>query len=163
MGDRAANLQQAIACYEQALRVHTPEAAPLDYAMTQNNLGNAYRQLPVGDRAANLQKAIACYEQALRFCTPEAAPFDYAVTQNNLGNAYAELPVGDRAANLQRPSPATSRPSASAPPRPPLRLRLTQQPGHAYASCGGGPGGQPAAGHRLLRAGPPRLHPRGRP
>ena len=120
VGDRAANLQKAIACYEQALRFRTPEADPLDYARTQNNLGTAYADLPVGDRAANLQKAIACYEQALRFRTPKAAPFDYAGTQNNLGNAYVQLPVGDRAANLQQ-------------------------------------------GHRLLRAGPPLLYPRGRP
>ena len=47
-GDRAANLKQAIACYEQALRVFTPEAAPFDYATAQNNLGAAYRQLPMG-------------------------------------------------------------------------------------------------------------------
>ena len=120
MGDRAANLQKAIACYEQALRVFTPEAAPLDYAMTQNDLGNAYADLPVGDRAANLRQAIACYEQALRVLTPEAAPRDYALTQNNLGNAYRQLPVGDRAV-------------------------------------------EPAAGHRLLRAGPPLPHPQGRP
>ena len=102
VGDRAANLQQAIACFEQALRVFTPEAAPLDYAMTQCNLGTAYAGFPVGDRAANLQQAIACFEQALRVFTPEAAPLGYATTQNNLGTAYADLPVGDRAANLQQ-------------------------------------------------------------
>ena len=102
MGDRAANLRQAIACYEQALRIFTPEAAPFDYATTQNNLGAAYLRLPVGDRAANLRQAIACYEQALRICTPEAAPLEYATTQDNLGDAYADLPVGDRAANLRQ-------------------------------------------------------------
>ena len=102
MGNRAANLQKAIACFEQALRFFTPEAAPFDYAATQNNLGLAYADLPVGDWAANLQKAIACYEQALRFRTPEAAPFDYAATQNNRGEAYCQLPVGDWAANLQK-------------------------------------------------------------
>jgi non-specific serine/threonine protein kinase len=32
----------------------------------QNNLGNAYRNLPTGDRAENLKKAIACFEAALR-------------------------------------------------------------------------------------------------
>ena len=119
MGDRAANLQKAIACFEQALRFRTSEADPLRYAGTQNNLGIAYGDLPVGDRAANLRKAIACFEQALRVHTPEADPCDWAMTQNNLGTACADLPVGDRAANLQRPSPASSRPSASIPPRPP--------------------------------------------
>jgi tetratricopeptide (TPR) repeat protein len=34
--------------------------------MTQNNLGNAYSQLPTGDRAENVRRAIACYEEALR-------------------------------------------------------------------------------------------------
>ena len=101
-GDRAANLEQAIACYRQALRFYTPEAAPLQYAMTQNNLGTAYSSLPTGDRAANLEQAIACYREALRFRTPEAAPLEYATTQNNLGSAYADLPTGDRAANLEQ-------------------------------------------------------------
>ena len=86
----------------QALRFYTPEAAPLDYAGTQINLGNAYAEFPGGDRSANLQQAIGCYTEALRFHTAEAAPFDYAGTQINLGNAYRQLPTGDRAANLQQ-------------------------------------------------------------
>ena len=32
----------------------------------QNNLGNAYGDLPTGDRGANLQRARACYEAAIR-------------------------------------------------------------------------------------------------
>jgi hypothetical protein len=35
----------AIAAYQQALEHYTPERAPLDYAMTQKNLGNAYEEL----------------------------------------------------------------------------------------------------------------------
>ena len=101
-GDRAENLNKAIACYREALRVYTPEAAPLDYAMTQNNLGTAYSDLPTGDRAENLSKAIDCYLEALRVYTPEAAPLDYAMTQNNLGTAYLRLPTGDRAENLKQ-------------------------------------------------------------
>ncbi len=101
-GDRVANLEKAIQCYQEALRVYTPEAAPFDYAMTQNNLGAAYADLPTGDRAANLEKAIQCYQEALRFRTPEVAPFEYARTQNNLGNAYWNLPMGDRAVNLEK-------------------------------------------------------------
>jgi len=66
----------------------------------QNNLGNAYAQLPTADRGANLGRAIAYYEEALTVYTPEAAPFQYAATQNNLGNAYADLPTGERGANL---------------------------------------------------------------
>jgi len=101
-GDRTANLERAIACFEEALRVWTPGTDPLKYAATQYNLGTAYGNLPTGDRAANLERAIRCYQEALRFRTPEAAPLDYAMTQNNLGFAYTELPIGDRAANLER-------------------------------------------------------------
>ena len=65
-GDRGENLARAIACYEAALRVYTEEAAPLDYAMTQNNLGMTYLYLPTGDRTANLQQALEHAEAALR-------------------------------------------------------------------------------------------------
>ena len=101
-GNRTENLHQAVACYEQALTVYTPEAAPLDHAMTQNNLGTAYSDLLTGDRAANLARAIQCYQEALRFWTPETDPLHYAATQNNLGTVYWALPTGDRAANLAR-------------------------------------------------------------
>jgi tetratricopeptide (TPR) repeat protein len=40
--DREGNLERAIAAYREALRFRTPETAPLEYATTQNNLGNAY-------------------------------------------------------------------------------------------------------------------------
>jgi len=92
--------QQKLAAYQEALHILTPEAAPLEYAITQHNLGNAYRDLPTGDRASNLAQAIRCYQEALRFLTPEAAPLDYARTQINLGNAYRDLPTGDRVSNL---------------------------------------------------------------
>jgi len=101
-GDRGANLERAIACYTEALRVFTPEATPIEYSKAQNNLGNAYANLPGGDRGANLERAIAYYSEALRFLSPEAAQLDYAMTQSNLGNAHAELPTGDRGENLER-------------------------------------------------------------
>jgi len=102
VGNRADNLQKAIACYDKALHFFTPEAAPFAYAATQTNLGNAFFQLPTGDRAANLRKAIACYEQVLRVLTPKAHYLECAKAQTNLGNAYVQLPTGDRAANLRK-------------------------------------------------------------
>ncbi len=41
-GDKAENLERAISSYEQALTVYTPTDLPVDWALTQNNLGNAY-------------------------------------------------------------------------------------------------------------------------
>ena len=88
-GDRAANLEQAIACYREALRIYTPEAAPLDYAMTQNNLGTAYADLPTGDRAANLEQAIECYSAALQ--AEYLSSHDQAMYHRNRADALIRL------------------------------------------------------------------------
>src|ERR1019366_8856429 len=84
LGDRTANLRQAIECFEAALRVRTEQGFPQDWAMTQNNLGNAWGDLPTGDRDANLRRAIECYEAALRVRTEQAFPRDHAQTTENL-------------------------------------------------------------------------------
>jgi tetratricopeptide (TPR) repeat protein len=102
LGDRTANLRQAIECFEAALRVLTEQDFPQDWAMTQNNLGTAWAELPTGDRDANLRRSIECYEAALRVYTEQAFPQDWAMTQNNLGVAWWDLPTGDRDANLRR-------------------------------------------------------------
>jgi tetratricopeptide (TPR) repeat protein len=93
---------RAMVHFRRALRFYTPEAAPLDYAIAQNNLGSANLNLQTGDHTANLKRAIACYWQALRFRTVEFAPLDHAMTQNSLGLAYLELLTGNRAENLER-------------------------------------------------------------
>ncbi|HVO44026.1 MAG TPA: hypothetical protein VMT34_15465, partial [Aggregatilineales bacterium] len=75
--------------HAEALRFRTPETAPLAYAMTQNNLDNAYRNLAgVEDQAENLRQAIVAHAEALRFRTPETAPLAYAMTQADLGLAH---------------------------------------------------------------------------
>jgi tetratricopeptide (TPR) repeat protein len=56
--DRAANLGRAIAAYEAALNYYTPEAAPLDYARTQGNLGIALED------SGDLAGALACWRRA---------------------------------------------------------------------------------------------------
>ena len=64
---------------------------PLDWAMTQNNLGNALRTL--GEResgTARLEEAVAAYRAALEERTRERVPLDWAMTQNNLGNALTD-------------------------------------------------------------------------
>jgi CHAT domain-containing protein/tetratricopeptide (TPR) repeat protein len=101
-GDRTVNLQEAIACYQQALGCLTFESAPAGYALVQADLGDAYNELPVGDRSANAGLAITCYQQALRVWNTDTAPLDYATTQANLGTAYRTLPTVDLASNLTR-------------------------------------------------------------
>ena len=70
----------------------TRERVPLDWATTQNNLGNALQAL--GEREsgmARLEEAVVAYREALKERTRERVPLDWATTQNNLGNALAML------------------------------------------------------------------------
>ncbi|MBK6433159.1 MAG: tetratricopeptide repeat protein, partial [Anaerolineae bacterium] len=60
-GDRAENLEQAIAAYRQALEVMTRQAMPVEWATVMMNLANAYSDRIRGDRAENLEQAIAAY------------------------------------------------------------------------------------------------------
>ncbi len=101
-GERAENLERAIAYYELALQVLTREQFPEQWATTQNNLGEAYRNRIRGERAENLEEAIRRYELALQVRTREAFPVEWATTQNNLANAYAQRIRGERAENLER-------------------------------------------------------------
>ncbi|MEH2372668.1 tetratricopeptide repeat protein [Nostoc sp.] len=65
-GDRADNIEQAIAASTAALTVYTQEALPQDWAMTQNNLANAYSQRIKGDRADNIEQAIRIFPLLLK-------------------------------------------------------------------------------------------------
>jgi hypothetical protein len=90
MGNRADNLQRAIAAYESALTVRTREALPEDWARTQNNLAIAYGDCMRGDHADNLEKAIAAYEAALTVFTREALPRDHLRSARLLGQVLLE-------------------------------------------------------------------------
>ena len=83
------------------MTVRTREAFPQDWAMTQNNLGTAYKDRIQGSRAENIEAAIKAYEAALTVRTREAFPQDWAMTQNNLGIAYRDRIQGSRAENLE--------------------------------------------------------------
>jgi len=74
---------------------------PLDWAMTQNNLGTALQTL--GEResgAERLREAVAAYREALQEWTRERVPHWWATTQNNLGEALAAL--GERESGTAR-------------------------------------------------------------
>ena len=65
--------------YEAALEEWTRDRVPLDWAMTQNNLGTALRTL--GEResgTARLEAAVAAYEAALEERTRDRVPLDWA-------------------------------------------------------------------------------------
>ena len=100
-GNRADNLEEAIACHMRNLEVRTKDACPINWATTQNNLGNAFRKRIRGNRADNLEEAIKCYTCALEVRKKEDSPVDWATTYINLGAAYGDRIKGDRADNLE--------------------------------------------------------------
>jgi Tetratricopeptide repeat len=102
LGKRANNLEIAIAGYQAALSVYTRDAFPENWAMTQNNLANAYLNRINGSRADNLERAIEFYQNALTVYTFEDFPEQWATTQNNLAVAYSNRINGSRANNLEK-------------------------------------------------------------
>ena len=78
--------------FTEALKERTRERVPLDWAMTQNNLGNTLATL--GNRESGterLEQAVTAYTEALKEHTRERVPLGWATTQNNLGTALATL------------------------------------------------------------------------
>ncbi|MCH7702316.1 MAG: tetratricopeptide repeat protein [Planctomycetes bacterium] len=105
-GDNEA-LTEAIDAWRNLLERLPRERVPLDWAMTQNNLGNALTSL--GEResgTAKLEEAVAAYREALKEYTRERVPLDWATTQNNLGNALMRL--GERESGTAKLEEAVS-------------------------------------------------------
>ncbi|MEH2126425.1 MAG: hypothetical protein V7K44_19075, partial [Nostoc sp.] len=100
-GERAENIEFAIAAYSAALEVRTRSAFPENWATTQNNLGTAYGDRIFGERAENIEFAIAAYSAALEVYTRSAFPENWAGTQTNLGTAYGDRIFGERAENIE--------------------------------------------------------------
>jgi exonuclease VII small subunit len=68
LGERergTARLEEAVAAYRAALEERTRARIPLDWAATQNNLGNALRALGKRESGtARLEEAVAAYYRA---------------------------------------------------------------------------------------------------
>ena len=91
LGDNAA-LSSATEVCKRALADYPRERVPLDWAMTQNNLGNALATL--GERESGtekLEQAVAAYHAALEEWTRGRVPLLWAEAQNNLGSALEAL------------------------------------------------------------------------
>jgi tetratricopeptide (TPR) repeat protein len=87
-------LRSAIERYRRLLELQPRERVPLEWATTQNDLGNALWTLGVRESgSARLEEAVVAYHDALKERTRERVPLQWATTQNNLGNALAALGV----------------------------------------------------------------------
>ena len=105
-GDNEA-LEMASSRYRTLLQHRTRERVPLDWAMTQNNLGAALRTLGARERGTGrLEEAVSAYRAALEEWTRERVPLQWATTQNNLGGALLRL--GERESGTARLEEAVS-------------------------------------------------------
>ncbi|WP_258169735.1 CHAT domain-containing protein [Nostoc sp. 'Peltigera membranacea cyanobiont' N6] len=100
-GEKAENIENAIAAFNADLTVTTSETFPLQWAMTQHNVGLAYRDRIRGNKAENIENAINAFNNALSVIPSEAFPQDWAGTQNNLGIAYGDRIWGEKAENIE--------------------------------------------------------------
>ena len=86
------HLQKAVEAFKLTLQEAPRRLQPENWAIAQNNYGNALSRL--GEREGDntrLLAAVAAYEAALTVRTKETAPIDWAGTQNNLGTALRWL------------------------------------------------------------------------
>ncbi|MBD2202349.1 CHAT domain-containing protein [Calothrix sp. FACHB-1219] len=102
LSSKANNMEIAITGYQIALTIFTRITFPQEWAITKNNLGNAYCNRIKGDQADNIEKAIQAYTDALEVRNRETLPLDWAITKNNLGNAYDKRIKGDKADNIEQ-------------------------------------------------------------
>ncbi len=100
-GNKAINLEIAIAACEATAPILTRAAFPEHWATAQNMLGILYRNRIRGDRAQNLEQSIRYFENALQIRNRADSPELCAETQNSLGNAYNEHISGSRLDNVE--------------------------------------------------------------
>ena len=94
-------LLTAIANYKAALSNTARDHSPLQWARTQNNLGNSLTTLSERETGtSHLEEAAEAYRAALLELRRESRPLDWALTQNNLGCALAA--IGERETSTAR-------------------------------------------------------------
>jgi hypothetical protein len=111
--EKQAYIRKAFSHVVKHVKKARTKSVPLDWARTQNNLGNALARL--GEResgTARLEEAVTAFRAALAERTRERVPLDWAMTQSNLGNALQTLGARESGtAASPRPSAPTATPS----------------------------------------------------
>ena len=79
-GNELQNLNQAVHCYQEALKIRTYDTLPKDWAMTKYNLGNIYSKL------GRVSEAIDCYQEIFKIYEPHIFPLECIKTGRDLGN-----------------------------------------------------------------------------
>jgi tetratricopeptide (TPR) repeat protein len=94
LSDERAKMREALAvqCFEEGLRAVNVIDHPSEYAMLQNNLGNALQYASTAHAVENNLRALEAYGEALKVRTRNNAPLEYANTLANRANCLANLP-----------------------------------------------------------------------
>lgn len=102
LGNKAANVEIAIAGYEVIANVFTRDVSAKEWATVQNSLGVAYQNRIYGDRQQNVEIALSHFRAALQVRNRKAFPADWVMTQNNMGTAFNQRLKGSKANNIER-------------------------------------------------------------
>jgi tetratricopeptide (TPR) repeat protein len=87
-------LSEAVTALRTAQRRYSRDKAPLEWAMLQNNLGNALAALGARERGIeSFEAATTAYRGALEVYTRSRSPLEWAMTQNNLGAALRNIGI----------------------------------------------------------------------
>jgi tetratricopeptide (TPR) repeat protein len=82
----------AVQAFEEGLKVVTLVDHPAEYAMLQNNLGNALQYVSSSHTVENNLRALEAYDEALKVRGRDAMPLEYANTIANMANCLGNLP-----------------------------------------------------------------------
>lgn len=94
VGDEHAKMREALAVqsFEEVLKVINIVDHPVEYAMVQNNLGNALQYVSSHHVVENNLRALQAYDEALKVRTARDTPLEYANTLSNKANVLRNLP-----------------------------------------------------------------------
>ena len=97
--DESGKMREALAVqsFEEVLKVINLVDHPSEYAMIQNNLGNALQYAASGHALENNLRALAAYDEALKVRTRRDTPVEYANTLANKANVLRHLAAQDDA------------------------------------------------------------------
>jgi tetratricopeptide (TPR) repeat protein len=85
-------LGKAVDAFNEALKERTRERVPLQWAVTEGNLGDALKRLAERDnQMSTLEMAARAYAEALKAFTPDAAPLDHDRIQRKFQRVEKEI------------------------------------------------------------------------
>jgi tetratricopeptide (TPR) repeat protein len=101
-GERAQNIEKAIAALNAASVITTKQSAPSQWGSIQVGLSKAYWHRIEGRRADNLELSIQAAEAALSVFMQDKSALDWSSAQQALGAAYWARINGVRADNIDK-------------------------------------------------------------